>query len=458
MKTLPVLIATVLCLNAFVNGTDFYWMASGNTCEKSYGRHNLCIHYKNDTSDESYESYEIEKIPSLHHKPSQSSWDVSEEYWGSDEHDYDYDHHFNSGSSPEYHFGGSYYDWLKPSPNKGGAGDGDFPNFNDDSGLPAGSSEDGLDPSNRGQDGGALTDNDGKSVSNSTSLRMCSQYYKSDGTVYVAVVGGEDARPKEFPHIALLGYGDPNNIVWQCGGSLISDRYILTAAHCTFSRTEGAVRYVRLGELDLNSTTDDANVTEFTVAEITTHPLYNFGSNYHDIALLRLNATITSFNDYVKPACLATTRDVENANLKIAGWGVIENNGPQASILQTAFLQHVPHERCRRSYGRSAKLRQGIIEDVHVCADGGTERRDACNGDSGGPLQFTNTDYANEGIASFVELVGVTSFGFRCALVLSASLCFTSDFITSTTLCLNLWSLIASTLYKQLLQVVCMLR
>lgn len=141
----------------------------------------------------------------------------------------------------------------------------------------------------------------------------------------------------------------------------------------------GAVRYVRLGELDLNSTTDDANVTEFTVAEITTHPLYNFGSNYHDIALLRLNATITSFNDYVKPACLATTRDVENANLKIAGWGVIENNGPQASILQTAFLQHVPHERCRRSYGRSAKLRQGIIEDVHVCADGGTERRDACN-------------------------------------------------------------------------------
>lgn len=48
------------------------------------------------------------------------------------------------------------------------------------------------------------------------------------------VIGGEVAKPKEFPHMALIGYqADPkNDIIWGCGGSLISENFVLTASHC----------------------------------------------------------------------------------------------------------------------------------------------------------------------------------------------------------------------------------
>lgn len=46
------------------------------------------------------------------------------------------------------------------------------------------------------------------------------------------VVGGTDAAAKEFPHMSLLGYGSAGNIQWNCGGSIISRRFVLTAAHC----------------------------------------------------------------------------------------------------------------------------------------------------------------------------------------------------------------------------------
>ena len=50
------------------------------------------------------------------------------------------------------------------------------------------------------------------------------------------IVGGNLASPREFPHSALIGFDtNTNNIIWACGGTLISDRYVLTAGHCLYS-------------------------------------------------------------------------------------------------------------------------------------------------------------------------------------------------------------------------------
>lgn len=55
-----------------------------------------------------------------------------------------------------------------------------------------------------------------------------------DSTSYI--VNGEETRPSEFPHMALVGYGNGETASWQCGGSLISDLYVLTAGHCVRTR------------------------------------------------------------------------------------------------------------------------------------------------------------------------------------------------------------------------------
>ncbi|KAK9701881.1 Trypsin [Popillia japonica] len=468
MKTLPVLfnVLIVLIHTLFVSATDFYWIAAGNTCHKTVGTEHFCIHYsncldnksgghiefcyfdnlkpiwccvQNDESQVNHESGDLQQFPHLDEVFIKSNeiypWDVSEGVW-----DKGWDYKSNSAILSGDDFDLPIYDWTKSLFDETIVENGDLPKIHTVYGVPTLPPDgDGLDISSRirGPDGKELPadlfrariadDAEGlniqkpfykPTIENSTSLRMCNSYFRSkrQAIPVAAVVGGDDARPKEFPHLALLGYGDPDNIQWACGGTLISDQYVLTAAHCISSYRLGDVKYVRLGELDLNSTTDDASVRNFTVTDAITHPLYNFFSDYHDIGLVRLNESITSFNEYIKPACLATTKDLDNVTFTIAGWGRTEVNESPANILQSAALKLVPHERCRSIYRTPRTLRDGIVEDVHICADGGKDRKDACYGDSGGPLQFTNNNFANEGVPSFVEVAGVVSFGHSCGI------------------------------------------
>lgn len=139
------------------------------------------------------------------------------------------------------------------------------------------------------------------------------------------------------------------------------------------------MQYVRLGELELNSTTEDADPRDFTVQDIIVHPLYRIGSVYHDIALLRLNETIT-FGTYIRPICLTTVNNLDDLKLVVAGWGLTEYGGAFPSpILLRTVLKNVDIDRCKAVYGVNRNLRQGIIEQIQICADGGKELRDTCN-------------------------------------------------------------------------------
>lgn len=218
---------------------------------------------------------------------------------------------------------------------------------------------------------------------------------------------GQVAKPFEYPWMALLR---DQNGKFVCGGTLISNRYVLTAAHCV--KFDG-IQSVRLGENDINQE-EDCNILDgerdcapppqdITVEKIIKHPEHSERNKKNDIALLRL-ARDAKIVDSVKPICLPN-RDVQQrtANpsfLIVSGWGLTDQN-ESFDVLRYARVPPVSLTECApRVQNLKATVR---LDDSHVCA-GGIDQVDNCAGDSGGPLQYISnitSKYIQYGIVSF---------------------------------------------------------
>uniref|UniRef100_A0A1B0FEG8 limulus clotting factor C n=1 Tax=Glossina morsitans morsitans TaxID=37546 RepID=A0A1B0FEG8_GLOMM len=202
------------------------------------------------------------------------------------------------------------------------------------------------------------------------------------------ILGGEETNLNEFPWMALLRYDSPSN-EFKCGGSLITNFYVLTAAHC--AKTPDPIIGVRLGEHDLSNDFDCEQrgtkefcappVENFGVDHIILHPKYTVRSTSNDVALVKLDRKV-EFKTHIKPICLpATQRSIEvNVNEKIfvAGWGATEA-GSQSSLLLKAFVQQYNDSVCRNAF----KIE---LSEKHICAGDVENGHDTCKGDSGGPL------------------------------------------------------------------------
>lgn len=220
------------------------------------------------------------------------------------------------------------------------------------------------------------------------------------------IVGGEEARRGEFPHQALLGYpseSDPRKIEFNCGGSLISKRYVLTAAHCG---NRGNPTVVRLAELDL--VIDDDEQVDFDVEQFIKHPKYSARRAYHDIALVKLEQDVY-FTKMLRPACLWTGSNLNTSSALATGFGKTDFTGNTSDILMKVQLDIFDSTDCS-FYASNRKLPQGII-DSQICVGSLRGSQDTCQGDSGGPLEIV-TDQKG---CTF-HLIGVTSLGAACGL------------------------------------------
>ncbi|XP_063899135.1 serine protease persephone [Helicoverpa armigera] len=228
--------------------------------------------------------------------------------------------------------------------------------------------------------------------------------YDTDLVLYI-IAGGRNADRDQFPHMALLGYGeDMKTAQWLCGGSVISERYILTAAHCISSPAVGQVKYIALGILKRS---DPQELWQkYNVKRIIAHPQYKPPSKYHDIALLETDYDI-SFNSHVLPACLHVGEADPTA--EATGWGALGHHRELAEILQTVSLYRFEEEECKRAYPVHRHLKYGYNHTTQMCYGHREEAKDTCEGDSGGPLQSS----AHLSDCLFT-ILGVTSYGRAC--------------------------------------------
>ncbi|XP_012139939.2 venom protease-like [Megachile rotundata] len=216
------------------------------------------------------------------------------------------------------------------------------------------------------------------------------------------VVGGVPAEPGAWPWIAALGYENKSissQTIWMCGGSLISSRHVLTAAHCITDD----LYTVRIGDLDLFSDNDGVQPVQLGIDKVTVHTA-------NDIAVIRLSDDV-QFSDYVRPICLPVGPSLQNNDFVrafpfVAGWGSLESGSRIISpILMEAQVPVVNNAACNNAYSR---FQAAVIDDRVLCAGYARGGKDACQGDSGGPLMLPQRQH-------FFQ-IGVVSYGHGCGL------------------------------------------
>ncbi|XP_035448285.2 trypsin, alkaline C-like [Spodoptera frugiperda] len=212
------------------------------------------------------------------------------------------------------------------------------------------------------------------------------------------IVGGSVTTIDQYPTIAALLYTSNWSAYWQaCGGTILNNRSILTAAHCTHGDAVGRWR-IRVGSTWANSGGVVHNVNQNIV-----HGSYNSNTMDNDIAILRSASTFT-FNNNVRAASIAGANYnvADNQAVWAAGWGTTASGASSGSEqLRHVQLVIMNQNSCANNY----RIVGITITANMLCSGWPSGGRDQCQGDSGGPL------YHN-GI-----VVGVCSFGLGCGLV-----------------------------------------
>ncbi|XP_063830280.1 prostasin-like [Ostrinia nubilalis] len=246
-------------------------------------------------------------------------------------------------------------------------------------------------------------------------------------------IGGKSAEPGEFPHMGAIGWkAAVGTWIFKCGGSLISDKFVLTAAHCTkaserdTSVADVVPKIVRLGSNNIaDSYANDSVPVTAIIKRIIEHPNYKAPKKYYDIALMELQNQV-QFDNYVQPACLwsGESSPLIGQKATLTGWGVVETvSRTTAPDLQAAVVDVFESELCDKLLKPSCNRHWCGMQDHQLCAGKLAGGVDACQGDSGGPLPQIierplqiKIPLPPTTTGRMYYIVGVTSFGIGCAL------------------------------------------
>ncbi|KAJ8416285.1 hypothetical protein AAFF_G00383070 [Aldrovandia affinis] len=216
------------------------------------------------------------------------------------------------------------------------------------------------------------------------------------------IVGGQGAEYGSHPWLVSLRSGGSH----FCGGSILTDQWILSAAHCFSTVSKRFLKNVVVAIGEYDRTVADAEEQTFTVKSIKVHENYHHSTPMsYDIVLLELNGQIR-FGRYVQPICLPLPDEdfIPGTTCVVSGWGQMKERGHLPAILREVQLDLVEQAKCKYII---QTVKPGQKTFTVVCAGPEKGGRDACQGDSGSPLICPREE-------GHWALVGVTSWGKGC--------------------------------------------
>lgn len=230
---------------------------------------------------------------------------------------------------------------------------------------------------------------------------ICGVDASPTGTTYI--VGGQTTDVARVPwHVGIYSdLSNPARLQQICGGTILTNRLVVSAAHCFWHKTDGRINAASHYRVATGKTRrswyDDELEREqkLSVREIRTEPLYNdYSDNYHaDLALLVVDGLI-EFHSYVLPICLDLNLEGSDTHVEtglealVAGWGLTESNGDPSSVLKMVYLPTVSQGKCKREVPVQYKT---FVTTDKFCAGYVNQAQSVCKGDSGGGLMTWET-------------------------------------------------------------------
>uniref|UniRef100_A0A3B3QNV6 trypsin n=1 Tax=Paramormyrops kingsleyae TaxID=1676925 RepID=A0A3B3QNV6_9TELE len=197
------------------------------------------------------------------------------------------------------------------------------------------------------------------------------------------IVGGHECAEHSQPWQVSLNVG-----YHFCGGSLVSNDWVVSAAHCYKSRVE-----VRLGEHNIQEKEDSDQFISSSI--VIRNPGYDSWTLDNDIMLIKLSKP-ANLNSFVQPVSLPTACAPAGTMCTVSGWGNTMSSTADSNKLQCLEIPILPESDCEKAY-------PGMITQSMFCAGYLAGGKDSCQGDSGGPVVCKG------------QLQGVVSWGYGCA-------------------------------------------
>jgi len=210
------------------------------------------------------------------------------------------------------------------------------------------------------------------------------------------IVGGKPAAKNEYPwQVALVQNGATRPF---CGGTLLSSRTVLTAAHCNIGSVSSFK--VHVGEHDVTRPDGEQKIQ---VSKFLEHPQYKRQNQDNDFAIITLSIDVT-FSNSVMPVCLPDPSNNYNSRVStVTGWGTFSSGSSSTpNTLYEVDVKTISNSACTTNtqYG------SGDVTSNMICAK--ESGKDACQGDSGGPLITMEVN-------NYFSIIGVVSWGIGCA-------------------------------------------